>query len=132
MSQQAILCVDDEMIILMAMVQELKRTFGDRFQYEQETNAEDALLTIDELAQEGVEVIIILSDWLMPNMKGDEFIDIVSQRYPHIKMIMITGHADQQVIEKVKKNDTVLSVLGKPWRSAELSGIISEYLLQRN
>jgi DNA-binding NtrC family response regulator len=115
MEKKAILCVDDEAIILLSLIQELKRAFGSKYVYEQALGAESALGIVEELAQEDIRVIFILSDWLMPGMKGDEFIEIVQERHPEIKTILITGHADEEAIERVKKLASVLAVLKKPW-----------------
>lgn len=124
MGGKAILCVDDEVIILLSMIQELKKVFGKRFIYEQAMDAASAIQTIDELAADGVKVILIISDWLMPGIRGDEFLETVAARHPEIKAIMITGHADQEAIDRVRGNGSVLAVLGKPWEPAELAEII--------
>ena len=73
MKKQAVLCVDDEAIILISLIQELKNAFGDTFVYEKALNANEAFEVIDVLVNEGIEIILIVSDWLMPGMKGDEF-----------------------------------------------------------
>lgn len=125
MGSRAILCVDDEAVILLSLIQELRNSFGSRFIYEKATNAGDAFGIIEELASEGVKVILIISDWLMPGIKGDEFLEKVRQKYPDIRAIMITGHADRAAIDKVNRNETVLAVLKKPWNSEELTGLIA-------
>lgn len=122
--KKAILCVDDEVIILLSIVQELKRSFGKRFIYEKALNADLALKTVKELAQEQVEVIFIISDWLMPGMKGDEFLELVHKQYPRIKAVMLTGQADKAAVDRVKMNASVLAVFHKPWNPAELISII--------
>ena len=119
-SDKAILCVDDEAIILLALQQELKRNLGNQFIYERAKSAEDALRILDELSKDGIHVILIISDWLMPGMKGDEFIEIVKQTYPEIKVIMITGQADKAASERVSSITSVAAVLKKPWRAEEL------------
>lgn len=124
MGKRAILCVDDEVIILLSMIQELKRSFGSRFVYEQAIDAESALETINDLEADGVTVILVISDWLMPGIKGDEFIDLVHQRYPAIKAVMVTGHADGEVIDRVLEGGSVVAVLEKPWRTSELAAVI--------
>ncbi|HOT62556.1 MAG TPA: response regulator [Treponemataceae bacterium] len=124
MGKRAILCVDDEVIILLSMIQELKRSFGSRFVYEQAIDAESALETINDLEADGVTVILVISDWLMPGIKGDEFIDLVHQRYPAIKAVMVTGHADREVIDRVLEGGSVVAVLEKPWRTSELAAVI--------
>jgi DNA-binding NtrC family response regulator len=120
MKKKAILCVDDEAIILLSLLQELQRAFGSKFVYERALDAESALEIVEELAREGIEVIIIISDWLMPEMKGDEFIAIVKERHPEIKTILITGLADEEAIERIKKVASVIAVFKKPWDSKAL------------
>ena len=121
---KAILCVDDEVIILLSIIQELKKAFGDRFVYEQALDATSAYSAIDDLAREGIRVILIISDWLMPGIRGDEFIEAVGKRHPEIKVIMITGQADGAALERIRKSESVIGVLGKPWNPAELAAII--------
>lgn len=127
--KQAILCVDDEAIILMALKQELRSEFGDRFHYESAMDASQALDAIEALVAEGIQVILVISDWLMPGIRGDEFLEIVRERYPTISAIMITGQADERAIERVKKNACVVSVLGKPWDAKELKKKVQECCL---
>lgn len=117
--KRAILCVDDEAIILMSLKQELKARFKSRFIYETALNANEALIIIDELVAEGVQVIAIISDWLMPGIKGDEFITMVHTRWPQIKSVMITGHGDRSLMASLEPAGLV-EVLQKPWRNEDL------------
>jgi CheY-like chemotaxis protein len=126
MGKKAILCVDDEVIILLALVQELKRAFGSQYIYEQATDAQSALKIVEDLAADDIQVIFIISDWLMPGMKGDEFLAVVKERYPVIKAILITGQADQSAIERVMKIDSILAVFNKPWNPAMLVQTIAK------
>jgi len=41
--KQAIVCVDDEVIILLSLIQELKHAFGSNYLYEKATDADSAL-----------------------------------------------------------------------------------------
>jgi DNA-binding NtrC family response regulator len=111
---KAILCVDDEVIILLSIIQELKKAL----------DATSAYSAIDDLAREGIRVILIISDWLMPGIRGDEFIEAVAERHPEIKVIMITGQADGTALERIRKSESVIGVLGKPWNPIELADII--------
>lgn len=123
-TDKAILCVDDEPMILLALVQELKSAFNESFIYEQALNAEMALQTIGELEEEGIHLVLILSDWLMPGMKGDAFLDRVAQEHPAIKAIMITGQADGEAMERTRRIGSVQAILRKPWQPDELISII--------
>ncbi len=125
MKNEAILCVDDEAIILMAMKRELKAHFKDRFRFETALDAAEGLGIIDALAGDGVAVILVVSDWLMPGMKGDEFLLRIRALYPRIKTIMVTGHADPLSIERTQSEAGAYTVLHKPWSRIELIAAIS-------
>lgn len=118
--RKAILCVDDEKLILMSLIRELHNSFGDEFIYEKATNAYQAYEVIDDLAREGIKLILIISDWLMPGIKGDEFLETVRKSHPEIKAVMITGQADETVIEKLLESGCVSDVIEKPWNPERL------------
>ncbi|MBN1531692.1 MAG: response regulator [Spirochaetes bacterium] len=120
MSKSAILCVDDEAIIVMSLMQELKMNLGDRFVYESAMNAQEAFQAIEDLMLDGITVILVISDWLMPGIKGDEFLIKVREKYPSIRSIMITGQADDAAVERVMKEAMTSAVLRKPWNTREL------------
>ncbi len=120
MEKNTIICVDDEAIILMSLKEELRSNLGNRFLYESALNARDALQLIGELVNEGATEIMVISDWLMPGMKGDEFLAIVREKYPFIKTILITGQADDTAIERVMKEGIASAVLRKPWSTSQL------------
>ena len=124
MSQSAIICVDDEVTILDSLKKQLKRKFGDRFIYEVAENAEEAWSIILELKEENIEIIAIVSDWLMPGTKGDEFLIQIHQKFPEVIKVMLTGQADESAIERAKKEANLHACLYKPWTEAELTEII--------
>ena len=120
MLHSAILCVDDEMMILDSLREQLQRHFGDRYLYEVAEGVEEAWQVIEELYAEGVRVVVIVSDWLMPRVKGDEFLIAVNQKYPDIVSIMLTGQAEETAIDRVRREANLHACLRKPWTEAEL------------
>ena len=124
MPKQAILCVDDERSILNSLRTQLKAAFGDAYIYEVAENPEEALEVIEELAEEGVNITLIVSDWLMPGMKGDEFLIRVHQQFPEIIKVMLTGQADDAGIQRAKAEANLQSCLFKPWSEDELVNTI--------
>jgi CheY-like chemotaxis protein len=128
MSESAILCVDDEVVILDSLKEQLKRQFGDLFIYEVAESAEEAWEVIEELQAEDIDIIVIVSDWLMPGTKGDDFLIQVYQRFPHLTTVMLTGQADESAIERAKKEANLHACLYKPWTEAELVQIINTAL----
>ena len=120
MSKKAILCVDDEDIILTSLRDQLQSHFGDQYLYEFAENADEALEVIAELDKDGLQILIIVSDWLMPGMKGDEFLIRVHQQYPHIVTVMLTGQANEEAIERTRRDANLHRCLYKPWTEEEL------------
>ena len=102
MSKSAIICVDDEALILDTLEIELKKAFNGNYHFETAENADEALEIIEELQEESIETVVIVSDWLMPGLKGDEFLIKVHKKYPKIVKIMLTGQADHLAIERAK------------------------------
>ena len=125
MSESAILCVDDEVVILDSLKEQLKREFGDRFIYEVAESAEEAWEVIEELHQEQIQVIAIVSDWLMPGTKGDEFLIQIHQRFPDLVTVMLTGQADKEAIARATQQANLHACLHKPWTEKELTQIIT-------
>ncbi len=128
MSESAILCVDDEVVILDSLKEQLKRRFGDSLIYEVAESAEEAWEVIEELQAEDIEIIVIVSDWLMPGTKGDEFLIQIHQRFPQLIKVMLTGQADKAAIERAKQEANLHACLYKPWTEEELSHIITSAL----
>ena len=128
MSESAILCVDDEVVILDSLKEQLKRMFGDRFIYEVAESANEAWEVIEELQADDIDVIVIVSDWLMPGTKGDEFLIQIHKRFPHLKTIMLTGQANAEAIARAEKEAELHACMYKPWTEKELEQIISSAL----
>ncbi|MEM9217571.1 MAG: response regulator [Cyanobacteria bacterium P01_F01_bin.150] len=120
MAKSVILCVDDEKVVLDSLKTQLREAFGNSYQYEMAEDAEDALELIDELFQDEIPLLIIVSDWLMPGMKGDEFLIRVHQQFPRIIKVLLTGQADEDAIARAQTEANLFRCLAKPWSEDEL------------
>ena len=98
----AILCVDDEQVILKSLTDQLKTHFGRAYLYETALNGEEALEVLDDLVEEGVKTLLVISDWLMPGMKGDELIIEVHKRFPRTAKVILTGQAEELALERAR------------------------------
>jgi DNA-binding NtrC family response regulator len=124
MANKAILCVDDEPMVLTALREQLGDRFGDAYHYELAEGVDEAWEAIEELDGEGVEIVAIISDWLMPGIKGDEFLLEVHLRYPQIVNIMLTGHADEVAIERARRYANLHAYIPKPWKQDTIAAAI--------
>lgn len=132
MSKKAIVCVDDENIILSSLGEQIENIFGGEFMYEYAENAEEGMEVLEELTEENIKVLVIVSDWLMPGKKGDEFLIEVHKKFPKIIKVMLTGQADQTAIENAKKNAGLYACINKPWTAEQLETIIREGISKIN
>lgn len=124
MKRKAIVCVDDESIILESLGEQIRNIFGDEYLYETAENAEEGLEVIKELTDEQIDVLVIVSDWLMPGKKGDQFLIDVHKRFPKIIKVMLTGQADETAIQNAINNAGLHAYISKPWTAKELEKVI--------
>lgn len=123
-----ILCVDDEQVVLKSLESQLIREFGTRYQIELAESGAEALELLDELNTEGYKTLVIISDWLMPEMKGDEFLIKAHEKFPHVLTLMLTGQADRQAIERARNEANLYKLITKPWSAADLIDAITSGL----
>lgn len=115
MSKPTILCVDDEVVILESLEIQLQNAFEDEYFYEFAESADEAIEIVEELEDGSSDVIVIVSDWLMPGMKGDEFLIKMHEKFPKVVKILLTGQADEDAIERAKNQANLHRYLSKPW-----------------
>jgi CheY-like chemotaxis protein len=128
MAKPVILCVDDESIVLQSLRTQLERALGDGYSYELAEDAEEAIEVINELNEEQTSILVIVSDWLMPGMKGDELLIRIHQEFPNIIKILLTGQADAVAIQRAKEQANLHECLFKPWSEEELVNTIKSGL----
>ncbi len=120
--------MDDEKVVLNTLMGQLYQTFGNRYIYESFTSAEEAEEYIDEVYAEGENVDVIICDWLMPRVKGDEFLVRVHRRFPEVGLIMLSGQASPEAIERAKNEAHILAFVAKPWDKDELMSLVQKAL----
>jgi CheY-like chemotaxis protein len=120
MAKPIILCVDDEVAILTSLKRQLKQAFEDVYAYETAENADEALEILDEIEDDRANVLVVVSDWLMPGMKGDEFLIQVHKRFPKVVKIMLTGQAEESAMKRALQEAELHQLFAKPWDDREL------------
>jgi CheY-like chemotaxis protein len=120
----AILTVDDEKIILDSVRSQLERNFHQKYLLEFAQSANEAMEVTDALVQEGVTILLIISDYQMEGIKGDEFARWVQEKYPQIKVVMLTGHMGQELSKNLLDSRLVEKIIQKPWREEELVELV--------
>ncbi|MBE9162083.1 adenylate/guanylate cyclase domain-containing protein [Tychonema sp. LEGE 06208] len=126
MKQQVIICVDDDNTVLKSLKVELQETVGNAYLVEIAEGGEEALELLEELLLDGYEVPLIISDHIMPEMKGDELLRQVHLLSPQTIKIMLTGQADIEAVGNAIKNANLYRYLAKPWQQEDLSLTVKE------
>lgn len=130
MSNQAILCVDDERIVLLSLRDQITKYFGGRYRYEFAESVDEAWEVIDELCLDEIDILIIVSDWLMPGMRGDQFLAQVHQRFPKIVTVLLSGQVDETAIDNARQVANLYAYIPKPWEEQTLINVIRSGLEQ--
>lgn len=114
-----ILVVDDEPLVCEAVKAVLR---FDGHQVETAGNGREAL----DLCEKG-DFDLIITDYSMPQMRGDELADAIKARIPDQPIIMITAYAETMAASS-SRLAAVDSLVSKPFRLEELREAIASVL----
>lgn len=128
MSKPSIICVDDEKIVLDSLKEQLNSQFGDAYNIETAESSREALSVFQELLQKSQEVPLIIADYIMPGMKGDELLKWVREISPEAVSVLLTGQATIEGVANAVNYGGVFRYIAKPWESENLCAIVNEAL----
>jgi CheY-like chemotaxis protein len=124
----AILCVDDEKLVLDSLRIQLARHYSQQYVLEFAQDANEGLEVIDDLANLGIRTVLVISDWIMPGMHGDEFLKKVREKYPNMNTMILTGQANEQKMLDIQQQNITNAIINKPWTELELIATIESLL----
>jgi response regulator RpfG family c-di-GMP phosphodiesterase len=126
MLKPRILCVDDEKVVLDSLKKELNKSFKDMLGVEIAESADEALELIRELLKNNYEIPIVICDWLMPGMKGDELLFEVHKILPNTRKILLTGQATSEGVGNAVNKAKLYAYIAKPWQFEDFELTITE------
>jgi serine phosphatase RsbU (regulator of sigma subunit) len=126
MAKSVILCVDDEDIILNSLKSELREAFVDEFIIETAVGGEDALEVFQELLEDKYEIPVVISDYIMPDIKGDELLKRIHEISPTTRKIMLTGQASMEGVTNAINHAKLYRYISKPWDTEDLIITVKE------
>ncbi len=126
MNDRVILCIDDEAIVLDALKEQILQEFEDDFLVEVAESGEEALEILDELQGERRIIPVIIADFIMPGMKGDELLARFHEKLPAAKKILLTGQASIEGVSNAVNQADLYRFISKPWEKEDLSITIRE------
>lgn len=118
-----ILLVEDE-VLLREGVQEILEVHGYKV-----IGAGDGVEALEWLEQ--VPVTLVISDLVMPNMNGVDFVQQVREKFPVLPIIVASGSPGAVMtrlgIESIHVPGATASIM-KPFKTPELIGLIQQLL----
>lgn len=128
MTELVIVCVDDERSILSSLRTQLQRGIGNKYLIEIAESGEEALEIFEDITEQGKEIPLIISDQIMPKMKGDELLIKIHQDYPKTLKILLTGQASTEAVRNTVNFANLYRYISKPWDETDLNLTIKEAL----
>jgi sigma-B regulation protein RsbU (phosphoserine phosphatase) len=128
MKKSLIICVDDEKVILTSLKAQLRKAFDSEIAIETCESAEEALDLVDYSMKNDYDIPVIISDHIMPGMKGDEFLYIMHQKSRKTLSILLTGQADAEAVGRALNRAKLYRYISKPWEEPDLVLTIKEAL----
>ncbi|TXT41147.1 MAG: signal transduction family protein (GGDEF domain-containing protein) [Comamonadaceae bacterium] len=115
------MCVDDDITILNALRTLLSKQLDRNQVVVVAESGAEALEIISELGEDGIALSAVISDYIMPGMKGDELLVQLHQLLPQAFKIMLTGQSDLQGVKRAINEANLYRFLEKPFNNTDLT-----------
>jgi signal transduction histidine kinase len=122
-AKATVVVVDDELSIL----KELRILLGRTYNVHVFANPEEAERFVDEH-----HVDLVVSDEMMPEMRGSVLLARIHQKHPDICNIVLSGQAEKDDIVRAVNEGHIFSFLYKPAERQQLINVIEKGLENRN
>jgi thioredoxin reductase (NADPH) len=130
MARPILLAVDDDVSVLEAVVQDLRRQYGAVYRVMRAASGQAALDTLAQLKARQEPVALLLSDQRMPGMTGVDFLEASRALYPDARRVLLTAYADTEAAIRAINAARIHYYLNKPWDPPEekLYPVLSDLL----
>ncbi len=115
-----IICIDDERVVLNGLQSQLGRDFGSLYAIELAESGEEALELVAELLAAGSDIPIVISDQLMPGIKGHEVLKRIHEASPATYTVLLTGQSDLEAVTEAVNHANLYRYMAKPWDGPDL------------
>ena len=119
MAKPILLVIDDDTSVLEAVVQDLRRHYGQFYRIVRAASGGAALDICRQLKERKEMVALFLSDQRMPGMTGVDFLQQALTIYPEAKRVLLTAYADTDAAIRAINSAKIHYYLNKPWDPPE-------------
>lgn len=120
MNDGIILCVDDDTTVLRALRTLLSQQLGPGHVVMVADSGEEALEIHEELREQGRLLSVVISDYIMPGMRGDELLVRLHALSPNSIKIMLTGQSDTEGVKRAINGANLYRFLEKPFNNDDI------------
>lgn len=119
MVKPILMTIDDDLLVLGAIAQDLRRKYGTDYRIVRASSGLEALDLLAQFKERGDPVALLLSDHRMPQMDGVEFLERSKNIYPEAKRALLTAYADTEAAIRAINKVRIDYYLMKPWDPPE-------------
>lgn len=126
MNIKAIYCVDDDDVINKVLLFQISKFIeSEEIVVETCNHPKECIEMMKENQRLGIEPLICVVDFQMPEMRGDEFSRSVKSLFPKIKIIMLSGNSNALLVSELEEEGCLDFYLTKPWEKDDLKDKIN-------
>ena len=115
MPKPILLAIDDDTSVLEAVVQDLRRHYGQDYRIVRAASGGAALDICRQLVERKETIALFLSDQRMPGLTGVDFLQQAMTMYPDAKRVLLTAYADTEAAIRAINSAKIHYYLNKPW-----------------
>jgi len=115
-----VVCVDDDSTILQALRDGLRERLTGRAQLELCGSAAEVREVLQDALEDGLDLAVILTDEIMPDVRGHQLLEEVLKIFPDVRAIMLTGQAGAEDIGAAVNTGLLHAFISKPWNRQAL------------
>lgn len=130
-----ILSLEDEADVREALERDLE-DFWSKVRLETAQDVEDAWDAVEEIARDGDQLAVVLSDHRLPGKSGVDFlVELVNDpRFTATRTVLVTGQADQDDTIRAVNQAGLDYYIAKPWTPENLRQVVrtqlTDYVLE--
>ena len=119
MGNPVILAVDDDSLVLAAVLRDLRGHYSANYQVLGASSGKQALETLNELTAEGDQAALLVVDQRMPEMTGVELLEAARRLDPLARRVILTAYADTEAAINAINRAGASLYIQKPWDPPE-------------
>jgi len=121
MEKPFFIIVDDEVDLLGNIRESFENEgYSDILNLKARSSGEQAVELGKTIKDQGGEVALLLTDMVMPGMKGFQVIEEYKQLFPNAVSMILTGYADKESAIRAINKGEVKGYFEKPWQDPKL------------